>query len=109
MKTQCEHDFIDDDNEGCYGKEICRFCGFKRKKDKENPQHDITIKNDVNFQYYIDDIGNTTGDKIVKTVNSHNALVEACKLAIGYITNQSVDGELALEALQQALSQVEDK
>ena len=28
----CEHDWIDDDNEGSYGKEVCRFCGEKQKK-----------------------------------------------------------------------------
>ena len=26
--TTCRHSFIDADNEGCYGNEICRYCGF---------------------------------------------------------------------------------
>ena len=28
---KCEHSFIDD-NEGCYGFQICRICGYKEKK-----------------------------------------------------------------------------
>ena len=28
----CQHSWIDADNEGFYGKEICRFCGEKRRK-----------------------------------------------------------------------------
>ena len=30
--NKCEHSWIDSDNEGCYGIEICRFCGKERKK-----------------------------------------------------------------------------
>lgn len=30
----CKHSFIDKDNEGVYGKEVCRFCGYIRNKDK---------------------------------------------------------------------------
>ncbi len=26
----CEHSFIDSDNDGEYGKEHCRFCGFEQ-------------------------------------------------------------------------------
>ena len=29
---KCDHEWIDDDNEGFYGKEVCRFCGIKRHK-----------------------------------------------------------------------------
>lgn len=28
----CEHSFIDADNEGIYGYEICRFCGWRQHK-----------------------------------------------------------------------------
>jgi len=31
-QEQCTHSFIDADNEGCYGKEICRRCGIKQAK-----------------------------------------------------------------------------
>ena len=31
-KKQCEHSFIDIDNEGIYGTEECRFCGKKQQK-----------------------------------------------------------------------------
>ena len=28
----CDHWFVDADNEGFYGKEECRFCGFTQDK-----------------------------------------------------------------------------
>ena len=28
----CEHSFIDADNDGIYGNEVCRFCGWRRHK-----------------------------------------------------------------------------
>lgn len=32
FETECEHDFIDADNEGFCGKTECRFCGLKEYK-----------------------------------------------------------------------------
>jgi hypothetical protein len=29
---KCSHLFIDNDNDGCYGYEICVYCGTKRHK-----------------------------------------------------------------------------
>lgn len=29
---RCNHSFIDADNEGFYGYEVCRFCGLKKHK-----------------------------------------------------------------------------
>ena len=28
----CDHSFIDEDNEGIYGNEVCRFCGEEQEK-----------------------------------------------------------------------------
>lgn len=42
-EDRCEHSFIDNDNEGCYGNEICRFCGLIRNKDENNNKKE-TIK-----------------------------------------------------------------
>ena len=30
--SECSHSFMDLDNEGIYGKEVCRFCGIKQSK-----------------------------------------------------------------------------
>jgi len=40
---KCEHSFIDNDNEGIYGKEVCRFCGEIRSKGGRNNKEE-TIK-----------------------------------------------------------------
>ena len=42
-EDRCEHSFVDLDNEGIYGKEVCRFCGLIRRKDGSNERKE-TIK-----------------------------------------------------------------
>jgi radical SAM superfamily enzyme len=32
-KMKCKHNFVDADNDGCYGKERCIFCGDTKNKD----------------------------------------------------------------------------